>query len=359
MALFKRPLTIVIPDTSVGLGWAGGNQYIKNLAIALKNLEREKTFWLARAPLSHSWSALQYRLRRTTHTTHLPWTHTSLPGVNPPTIEVQWIPDLQDIELPHFFSQLERDNRAEQIQQAIGRGARFFVSSNHAASVARTAYPCMNLLGVVRFSCRPEMILGNGTAPKPSLECRTCRQQGFIYWPSQLWKHKNHFRVLNAIKQSRISAPHIVVSGPEFDYRWPEYPSLIRNLMAVCGNIHALGDVRESERTWLLKNCRAVFQPSLYEGWSTTIEEAILFGKPVIVSSIPPNLEQTQDYSRTVFVDPESELSIVSGLTSGLDRIATTIPAHDELLRIRQIRWNRFEQDLSHVISRLLDGVSE
>jgi glycosyltransferase involved in cell wall biosynthesis len=41
-----------------------------------------------------------------------------------------------------------------------------------------------------------------------------------------------------------------------------------------------------------MKHAQAVLQPSLFEGWSTVIEDAISLQVPVIASSLPVNKEQ-------------------------------------------------------------------
>jgi glycosyltransferase involved in cell wall biosynthesis len=41
-----------------------------------------------------------------------------------------------------------------------------------------------------------------------------------------------------------------------------------------------------------MRESRAVIQPSLFEGWSTVIEDAKALGVPVIASDLPVHLEQ-------------------------------------------------------------------
>lgn len=40
-----------------------------------------------------------------------------------------------------------------------------------------------------------------------------------------------------------------------------------------------------------MKHSQAVLQPSLFEGWSTVIEDAISLQVPVVASSLPVNIE--------------------------------------------------------------------
>jgi glycosyltransferase involved in cell wall biosynthesis len=52
----------------------------------------------------------------------------------------------------------------------------------------------------------------------------------------------------------------------------------------------------------LMRQSLAVLQPSLFEGWSTTVEEAKSVGKSVILSDIPVHHEQ--DPPAAVYFDP-------------------------------------------------------
>ncbi len=41
-----------------------------------------------------------------------------------------------------------------------------------------------------------------------------------------------------------------------------------------------------------MKHSQAVLQPTLFEGWSTVIEDAISLQVPVVASNLPVNIEQ-------------------------------------------------------------------
>jgi glycosyltransferase involved in cell wall biosynthesis len=56
--------------------------------------------------------------------------------------------------------------------------------------------------------------------------------------------------------------------------------------------ISLMGIIPRNEQLLLMKHSQAVLQPSLFEGWSTVIEDAISLQVPVIASSLPVNIEQ-------------------------------------------------------------------
>ena len=57
----------------------------------------------------------------------------------------------------------------------------------------------------------------------------------------------------------------------------------------------------------------AVVQPSLFEGWSTLVEDARLLGKPMILSNLPVHLEQNPPYSAFFEVNSPEDLAKLLG----------------------------------------------
>jgi glycosyltransferase involved in cell wall biosynthesis len=72
----------------------------------------------------------------------------------------------------------------------------------------------------------------------------------------------------------------------------------------------------------------AVINPSLIEGWSTTVEEAKSLGVPLILSDIPVHREQTQE---AMFFDPRSARSLAE--TMLLATLSFNLQVRTELQR--------------------------
>lgn len=346
MPLTESRLGVVLPTKSIG--WAGGDSYVQNLRWALEELQESRKIWVWNQ--SKSWTQqMLLKVRFPSDVIHMPWrlevTETQLEA----TRELQWIPDFQDVDLPSFFSRSERDARSSQILEAISRGACFYVSSSHASYVGLKAYPQMKILGSVRFARNPRATYKS--RQPHTFSCDRCLTHGFIYWPSQWWRHKNHLQVIQSLIEQPSSLPlHIVMSGNQSDYRWPRYVDEVLAAVKRCNEIHPLGQVKEPEREWLLKNCSFLFNPSLYEGWSTTVEEAIFYGKAVLASRIPSILEQTVGYPSLRLFNPNDYSEILELLRN----LGQAAPLSDVAL-IRQQRWTRFVSDLLSVISGVID----
>jgi glycosyltransferase involved in cell wall biosynthesis len=62
----------------------------------------------------------------------------------------------------------------------------------------------------------------------------------------------------------------------------------------------------------LMRLSAATVNPSLFEGWSTTVEESKGLGVPLLLSDIPVHREQAGDRAR--YFDPHSPESIAATL---------------------------------------------
>lgn len=96
--------------------------------------------------------------------------------------------------------------------------------------------------------------------------------------PNQFWKHKNHmlvFKAINELKKENVEIC-LVCTGHLDDYRNKNYILEIKN-NNLEKNIKLLGLVFA-----LIKFSKAVINPSLFEGWSSTVEECKSVGKNMI-----------------------------------------------------------------------------
>jgi glycosyltransferase involved in cell wall biosynthesis len=141
----------------------------------------------------------------------------------------------------------------------------------------------------------------------------------FLLVPNQLWVHKNHKTVLYAVKNlAKEGSPiQIIFTGKEDDYRFPNYPSEIRQLVKELGiqkQAKFIGFIPKDELENLILAAKAIIQPSLFEGWSTVIEEAKRYNKFIIASDIPIHLEQLENYPNKDFFLKTDPLNLAEKL---------------------------------------------
>jgi glycosyltransferase involved in cell wall biosynthesis len=119
----------------------------------------------------------------------------------------------------------------------------------------------------------------------------------FFLVSNQFWKHKDHAVIIEALailKQLHI-CPIIECTGTLSDYRNPRYfNQLLERIeeLELQKQFIILGVIPRIDQIQLMRRCLAVIQPSLFEGWSSVIEDARSLGKPVIASDFSVHNEQ-------------------------------------------------------------------
>ncbi len=333
-----------------GAGWAGGDQYLQSINEMLRELESEKkikVIWFRTKCLFPRWLSLIPGI--TLVDKILKRVFYSIIGYNFPLPVSRltrksffWIPDLQDIEFPEMFSESQIRHRKKLRKKAISRKYIIYFSSEYAKKTYSNTQSNTQNYGVLRFSTLPEKLRDYSNSP---LDCQDCNDNGYLYLPNQWWKHKNHIRTLKAfiVYKSNGGKLHLVLSGKKEDYRWPDYKGSVEELISSNSqDLHDLGMLERSAQLSVLFNSRIVVQTSLYEGWSTTVEECLVSDKVLVVSNLPVLIEQCKDERNVVFVDPLSIDSIAEGL-----RIAErkeTVP------RDLYWRWYRFKGDFKQLL---------
>ena len=132
---------------------------------------------------------------------------------------------------------------------------------------------------------------------------------------NQFHKHKNHRIVLEALAllNNKSISVHIAITGKLPQKTKSAYLEELNGIIRE-NNLHQrislLGIIPRREQIILMKYSQAVIQPSLFEGWSTVIEDAKSLQVPVIASSIPVNIEQLGPAG--IYFEPHDEEALAS-----------------------------------------------
>lgn len=219
---------------------------------------------------------------------------------------IAWIPDFQHLHLPHFFPPDELQARSELYRQLVEKSTLVIVSSESARrDLQRFAPRFAGKARVLRFC-----------AARPNVEASASIDLGstyglnapYFYIPNQAWAHKNHATAVRALAELATEYPDVkvVCSGSLADYRNPDHVEALRSEIAQRGlarRFVLLGVVSYSHVARLMLNSVAVINPSLFEGWSTTVEEAKALGVPLILSDIEVHREQCER-GEAMFFEP-------------------------------------------------------
>ena len=211
---------------------------------------------------------------------------------------IGWIYDLQHKERPDLFTVEDCRSRDRAFEALCRSSAAVLVSSEDALRALKNHFPqCANRASYLRF------VANVGVTVPTSFDVLKRKYRlpdAFFYLPNQFWKHKNHSTVLEALDvlRSQHKEVFVVATGAGTDHRHPDhFSSLVdmRKSLHLEDLFRMLGVVPYEDLLGLMRGCIAVINPSLFEGWSTTVEEAKSLGKQVLLSSIPVHVEQDPD----------------------------------------------------------------
>ena len=207
-----------------------------------------------------------------------------------------WVADLQHRQMPQFFSEAERRIRDEIVAEHLRECAVVLVSSE-SARADLLAYPeaASAKIIVLRFVATP--LGGAQPMDKAAVRAKYALADRYFYLPNQFWAHKNHRVVVDALRAVR--GIQVVCTGDTRDYRQPRHYAQLSAAAEGLGDaFRVLGLVPPADAAALMSGCVAVINPSLFEGWSTTVEEAKTLGKRVLLSDIPVHREQAPGRGR-------------------------------------------------------------
>lgn len=225
-----------------------------------------------------------------------------------PVPVVSWIPDAQHRLLPHLFSWRERLQRDLEFRQRLTRRTHVILSSQAALGHIQAFMPHPRArLHVVPFAVRPTLAVDNAAIAQA--QARHGLAPGYLYLPNQFWQHKNHALALEAFAQaSKGDADmRLVLSGQALDSRDGNYPQKLAQILfapMLAQRVKMLGVIPYPDLLALIAGSRALLNPSLFEGWSTTVEEAKALGARMILSDLPVHREQAQ--GKAIFFNPRS-----------------------------------------------------
>jgi hypothetical protein len=215
-----------------------------------------------------------------------------------------WIPDFQERYLPHFFSERELKSRRKAQEYIRDTEKPVVFSSYNALADFDKFYPGnKNRKRVMQFVSiideRYKELSVEALAAKFSIT------KPYFIVPNQFWRHKNHQVVLEALRLMNTNEFQVVFTGKEYDHRNPEYSAGLRSFVAenkLEGSVLFLGFIDRNEQLQLMKHSVAILQPSLFEGWSTVVEDTKALNHRILVSDLPVHREQISE--NCVFFDP-------------------------------------------------------
>jgi glycosyltransferase involved in cell wall biosynthesis len=266
--------------------------------------------------------------------------HIVYPGFGPPVpgaVHMHWIPDFQHLVLPEFFSTEECKRRTSAFAAIAAKRTMLVLSSQAALSDFQRFFPDAVVTPRIWSFCSvfSERERG-GRDPLTTYQL----PDKFAYIANQFWRHKDHTTVLVALarlRQRGLEIP-LVCTGLERDVRAPGYFDELMSLaveLGVSDQVRTLGMVPRADQIEIFRHAALVVQPSLFEGWSTVVEDAKAVAAPMLLSDLAVHREQTVGMQRTWTFrprDPDALASRLAKIWPTLPR--RPIPAEEEAVAI-------------------------
>ena len=207
-----------------------------------------------------------------------------------------WIPDFQFVHLPHLYPSGYVEMNRKKLDGYFKNAKIIVVSSEDALKDLKLFLPQhVSKTRVMRFVAHvPERLYFDDPI---EVIAKYNLPNDFIFLPNQFWSHKNHLAVFEALKllQEENIFPYIVCTGNPVDVRNPGYlAGMLQKIseLGVRNQVAFLGLLPHDHVYSLIRQSKCVLNPSLFEGWSTSVEEAKSVGKRMVLSDLDVHKEQ-------------------------------------------------------------------
>lgn len=214
---------------------------------------------------------------------------------------VQSLLDVQHLDLPHLFSRAERLYRRRWYDHAARR-ADGVVTISHFAKQS-----IVDRLGVEPGRIAVAHLGVDPTGYTPNLGPR----ERFVFYPARGWPHKNHVRLVEAVRLLRRDEPglRLVLTGGGLE-----------SLGALPDWVEVRGLVPLAELRRLYREAALLLFPSLYEGFGLPPLEAMASGCPVAASDAGSLREICGEAA--VLFDPYDPQAIAAAAGEAMGRTA-------------------------------------
>jgi glycosyltransferase involved in cell wall biosynthesis len=243
---------------------------------------------------------------------------------------IQWIPDFQHRRLPEFFEAKELIQRDRILSFACKSASLVILSSFDAQRDLADFNPSAVAQSRVLHFVAGFAAAKNSADSLEDLRKRFSFDGPYFHLPNQFWAHKNHRLVIDTLVLLKARGRRVLVlaTGHTRDYRQPDYFGKFKRKLAeleVEDSFRILGLVPYGDLAALMRHSVAVINPSLFEGWSTTVEEAKSMGKSILLSDIPVHREQAPEWG--AYFGPNSPVELADAIEQVLNTYSPDVDA--------------------------------
>lgn len=227
---------------------------------------------------------------------------------------VSWYADLQHMYYPQFFTKRKIMERNERIKLILKNAKDLVVSSQAVKDdfIKFFKIPTTLKIHIYQFV---SIIEGLPEMSYEEIRDKYELKDNYYMISNQFHKHKNHKVVFEAVAELKkkgievcIAITGLFPTQPDSPYMQELHDIITKNDLKK--SIKFLGLIPRGDQLLLMKYSKAILQPSLFEGWSTVIEDAKSLQVPVIAANLEVNIEQLLE--KGTYFEPHNVEKLVS-----------------------------------------------
>ncbi len=251
---------------------------------------------------------------------------------------VSWWADLQEKHYPEFFLPAQRWGRSIRTRLILRNCDNLVVSSQAVLNDFARFYKLRGDLKTRIFHFVSVIDVMEDIKIE-DLRTKYKLPEHYFIVSNQFHKHKNHRVILLSLAKLKEMGirKHIAFTGKFPAAGDSPYLAELHGIIEE-NNLHdqvtMLGVISRSDQLQLMRYSQAVLQPSLFEGWSTVIEDAKSLQVPVVASGLQVNIEQLGEDG--VYFDPHNPDELASILKDYRERDLNDIFYEDYTVRIKK-----------------------
>lgn len=235
---------------------------------------------------------------------------------------ISWNADFQYKYYPEFFTRVQRFGRSLRTKMALKNTDHLVLSSEDAHKDLEKFFRVRKGLHIHIYhfvSIMEDLEKTDITLLREKYQL----PERYFLVSNQFHPHKNHRVLLLALAKLKEMGflVHLAITGKfpaASDSPYMAELHRIINENHLEDQISMLGVISRADQLQLMRHSQAVVQPSLFEGWSTVIEDARSLQVPVVASNLAVNQEQL--CSEGTYFDPHKPDELAALLTDYPER---------------------------------------
>jgi glycosyltransferase involved in cell wall biosynthesis len=214
--------------------------------------------------------------------------------------------DMQHEFFPENFSSYELKARKALYRPSAEQATRIIAISEHARMCLVERYGiARDKIDVIYIGYSPQFRIMDDPDVRESIRSRYGLQKPFIYYPAATWPHKNHKRLLAALRlmKDRYGFDgQLVLTGIAKQASKEIFEETER--LGLHDDVMVLGYLPHEDLPGLYNLARLMVFPSLFEGFGIPLVEAMACGCPIACSDVTSIPEVVGDAA--LMFDPDS-----------------------------------------------------